>query len=270
MADAINKTIKQMYNKQTYFAKYGGEIWLAIIIISIMSSLTGYFSSQGQIRSVKDDWAKHRCNPGWMPFAAAMNDDSSKSGMEYTEENFSYCVENILNSITQVFLEPFYLAVNVLEETISQMAESFGNIGGIFDTLRTFMSSFLSAIIQIILNILFVFKGVLTSMNQLFVRLLGVNNIIINMGKSVGNTFSSTVSTVIILVIEIVVAGLILSSGTMVEGVSLMGGFFTFFIGVVVFATGLALLILFIILLVLVIELSPIGSALVGLVDVFT
>ena len=269
MTDTINKTIKQIYNKQTYFVKYGGQIWFAIIIIVMMSTLSGYFSSQGKIKSVKGNWAKYRCNPGWMPFAGAMNDDNGKSNMEYTEENFSYCVESIINSITQVFLEPFYLAANILEETISQMAAAFGNIGGIFDTIRQFLQTFLSAIMQIILNILIVFREVLSSINQLFIRLLGVNNVITNMAKAVGNTSSSTVSTIIVIVIEIIVAGLLASMALMYSGVSLMSGFFTFIIGIALLLSGVALLVVFIILLVVIIGIMPIIDALLALLLVF-
>lgn len=264
MDNPIFEQIKDMYNKQTYFQKYGGQVWLAIIIVTIVSAVSGYFSASGNVNSVKKNWSKNRCNPGYMPFAGAMNNDKSISGMEYTEHNFTYCIQNTLGNIAHVFLEPLVTAIEVLESTISDMAEAFSSLTGMFNALRNFLEKFLNAIIQIILNILLVFKGILNAVDSILARLLGINHVFINMGRAGAKSVSSIVMYIFTVLLEICI-------GIIVAGLALITvGMGIPFFGAILVALGVIILVIGILfLLILLLIVMPIALAVTGVVEVF-
>ena len=71
------KKLKRIYNGKTYFEKYGGDLWLCFILITLFTSISTYFHVSGQINTLKTSWVDNKCNPRYMPFANIMNKDKN-------------------------------------------------------------------------------------------------------------------------------------------------------------------------------------------------
>ena len=146
--------LKKIYTTQTYFEKYGGYIWLAIIIIMIFSSIVGMLISGGTTNSLKKNWVKHRCNPGVMPFAGIINNTTSKSALEYTEENFVYCVEDIITTMAEIFLTPILEAMSVLGDILNLLPGIFSELLKALEEILAFLRSLLGMLSTLIGNMI--------------------------------------------------------------------------------------------------------------------
>jgi len=65
----INQKIDKLYNKNGFMEKYGGQLFLSIIIIFVVSVLFVYLQILNNLEPVKKNWGKERCNPFVIPFS---------------------------------------------------------------------------------------------------------------------------------------------------------------------------------------------------------
>ncbi len=69
MNDNIYEIINKLYNKAGFLEKYGGSLWVAIILSIIFFLAISYYYVYNNIQPLKADWINQRCKPGVMPFA---------------------------------------------------------------------------------------------------------------------------------------------------------------------------------------------------------
>ena len=98
------QNIKKMYEKLNYFDQYGGSVVLFIIITIILSLIVSYCLIMLNTQPIIDDWPNQRCKPNILPFAGFITHPEGVSASDYTYQNFTYCTQNILSSITGVSL----------------------------------------------------------------------------------------------------------------------------------------------------------------------
>ena len=106
------QNIKKMYDKLTYFDQYGGSVILFIIITLILLILISYCHVKINAQPIIDDWTNQRCKPNIIPFAGFITHPDGISAIDYTSQNFTYCTQNILSSITGMAVEPLTFIVN--------------------------------------------------------------------------------------------------------------------------------------------------------------
>jgi hypothetical protein len=100
------ENIKKMYEKAGYFDQYGGSVILLVIITIVLIILITYCFAMINAQPIIDDWANQRCKPNIMPIAGFITHPEGISASEYTKQNFTYCTQNILSSITGTALQP--------------------------------------------------------------------------------------------------------------------------------------------------------------------
>ena len=93
--DIISK-FNHLYSKEGFFQKYGVELIISSLIIFIFFIATSYFYTLSHIRSLRKDWPQNKCNPIYIPFAGLIINDSNKSKLETTSENFNFCLNSFL------------------------------------------------------------------------------------------------------------------------------------------------------------------------------
>ena len=130
--DKINK-INQLYDNLTYFDNYGTSVILFVILTIIVFITHSYFTILTQIQPIKDDWTNQRCKPQNMPFAGIINKPVDKTSAEYTQENFNYCIQDVLTGITGIAVQP-------LTFITSGLTDVYGNISGDIQSGRTMFS----------------------------------------------------------------------------------------------------------------------------------
>lgn len=148
--DKINK----LYDKLTYLDIYGNSVVLFIIITLFVFLVHSYCIVMVNAQAIKDDWVNQRCNPRVMPFAGFINKPDNKNIVDFTGENFNYCIQNVLTNITGFALQPFNYLINGLTEIFNMIQTSINTIREFMAKLRTNVQNIAEETLNRILNIM--------------------------------------------------------------------------------------------------------------------
>ena len=154
--DTIYKSsnkIHEMYKDLSYFDQYGTSVFIFIILIVVLFCIASYFYVLKNIQPIKDDWVNQRCKPTVMPFAGIINPPDGMTTSDFTNQNFSYCMQNILTSITGFAVEPITYATSMLSSLYNELAQAINTIKTMMSSIRTNISSISQEIMGRILNI---------------------------------------------------------------------------------------------------------------------
>ena len=131
------QNITKMYEKLNYFDQYGGSVILFIIITIILILIISYCLIMVNVQPVIDDWANQRCKPNIIPFAGLITHPEGISASDYTSQNFNYCTQNILSSITGTAVEPLTFVTNLLNSMAEKIKNDIQSVRAMFDKVRT-------------------------------------------------------------------------------------------------------------------------------------
>jgi len=157
-----------LYNKQGYFNLYGPTVLYFIFIIFILFLTISFTTTMMNIKDISDNWEQDRCNPSIMPFAGFINKPSDKSFLDYTSENYQYCVQNILKSISGSELEPFNFIVSAITELFSLILNAINAIKSIISSIRDTLTNIMSIIAAKLINIVIPIQYMIIKLNDLF------------------------------------------------------------------------------------------------------
>jgi hypothetical protein len=171
--DSDINNIKKMYDKLTYFDQYGGSLVLFIIITLIVLILISYFTVMSNVQPIINDWPNQRCNPKIMPFAGFITHPDGVSATDYTLQNFNYCTQNILSSITGDAVQPITYLTNSLLNVSNNIKNSIQNIRTMFDKVRTSMESVSEEIMGRLMNTTVPLFQIIISFKDLISKIQG-------------------------------------------------------------------------------------------------
>lgn len=141
MTDIYTK-VNNLYNNKGFLARYGLDIWTTVIIFIIFFLTTTYFYVLNHIQPIKANWANEKCNPAVIPFAGIIRGKSGKEAIDFTGENFTGCVQTILQNITGYAFAPIYYLMKTYTETLNELSSSVNSIRGVFDKVRDSVKDF--------------------------------------------------------------------------------------------------------------------------------
>ena len=171
--DSYN-TVKDLYKDVGFMGQYGGDVFLCLLYLSIPVFVFLYFKTMKDSESIKNDWANQRCKPSVIPFAGFINKPKDMSIGDFTQKNFTFCVQNIFVSISSFLLQP----LTYITHTIGSI---FGNIGNTLNLTRTLMANIRTNISKIssdilarIINFTVPIRKIILSFNDLIKKVIGV------------------------------------------------------------------------------------------------
>ena len=165
--------IKQIYEKLTYFDQYGSSVIMLFIITIILTIIISYCYTMINIQPVIDDWPNQRCKPQYLPFAGFITHPEGISATEYTKQNFTYCTQNILSSITGNALQPFNFVTKIMQSTTENIKNSLNSSRGMFDKVRVFFQSMAQELMGRLMNIMIPLQEIIISFKDLIGKLQG-------------------------------------------------------------------------------------------------
>lgn len=171
--DSSNK-IKNMYDKLSYFDQYGSQVILFIVLSLLVFLVYSYCSVMLNVQVVKDDWINQRCNPKVMPFAGFINKPPGKSIADFTQENFTFCVQNILKSISGYSLQPLTYTTNILEKIYLAFLKDIQKIREMMNNVRNSMSDVAKEIMGRILNIMIPLQQIIVGVKDVLGKIQGI------------------------------------------------------------------------------------------------
>ena len=166
--------IKYIYNNLSYYDQYGGQPFLFIIITIAVFLVYSYCAVMLNIQPIKDDWSNKRCNPKVMPFAGFINKPPGKSIAEFTQENFSYCLQNILKSITGDAVQPLTYVTNVLQNLYLKFSNEIQSIRNLLSNIRGNMGNITKEIMGRAINFVVPLQQTIVGIKDMFGKIQGV------------------------------------------------------------------------------------------------
>jgi hypothetical protein len=162
-----------MYENLNYFDQYGGSVILFVIISIVFFLAVSYCFVMINAKPIADDWPNQRCKPNIIPFAGLITHPDDITASEYTAENFSYCIQNILSDITGEAISPLTFVTNSLLAVSNGISESLQAIRGMIDKVRTFAQSIFEEIMGRIMNIMIPLQQIIMSFKDFVGKIQG-------------------------------------------------------------------------------------------------
>jgi hypothetical protein len=166
--------INKIYGDLNYYDVYGGSVIIFIILIIILFLVCTYTVVMKNVQPIKDNWATERCNPKYLPFAGFINKPEGVSAVEYTEQNFNYCMQNVLTSITGYAVEPLTYITSGITEVYSGIADSMNAIRGVISNVRTNIAKIAQDILGKIMNVMTPLQTMVISFNDMANKVSGI------------------------------------------------------------------------------------------------
>jgi hypothetical protein len=171
--ESANK-VKNMYDKLTYFDQYGSQVFLFIVLSIIVFLVYSYCAVMLNVQPIKDDWANQRCNPKVMPFAGFINKPPGKSIGDFTQENFTYCVQNILKSITGYAVQPLTYITSMLQSLYLEILKQIQGVRDMINNVRNSMSALAKEVMGRIMNMMIPLQQIIIGMKDAMGKIQGI------------------------------------------------------------------------------------------------
>jgi len=171
--DRYNK-INKIYDKLTYFDKYGGSVFFLIIISIILGLGIAYCVIQINIQTISKNWIIERCKPYILPFAGIINKPSNMSIIDYTNQNFQYCMQNVIKDVSSDAVQPLTFVVSFLNFIANAIKDSINAIRNMFNKVRTELQSVTEEIMGRLGNIMVPLQQIIISMRDMMSKIQGV------------------------------------------------------------------------------------------------
>ena len=176
MNNGTYKVINDLYSKTGFLDKYGGSLWISIILVLIFFVIISYYQVFNNLQPIKADWFNQRCNPMVMPFAGLINppDPKKMSAFDFTSQNFTGCIQSILTDIIGVFLAPFHYLINSFTNILNGLHDAVQEIRKLFNSIRTATADVSSDVMGKILNVLIPIQYMVIKVKDIMNKTQGV------------------------------------------------------------------------------------------------
>ena len=168
------QNIKKMYDKLNYFDQYGASVILFIIISIILFVSISYCHAKINSQPIIDDWVNQRCKPNIIPFAGFITHPDGVSAIDYTSQNFNYCIQSILSNITGTAVEPITFVANTFKQMADKVKEDINMVRGMFDKVRSMFQDVSQEIMGRIMNFTIPLQQMIISFKDLLSKVQGV------------------------------------------------------------------------------------------------
>ena len=169
-ADEVNKIYKDL----SYFDQYGGSVFLFILLILIMFVVLSYSVVMKNIQPIKDNWAKERCKANVIPFAGLINAPEGTSATDFAQQNFTYCMQDILKSITGFATQPLTYITYSINLVYKEIVRALNAIRSLLSNIRTNITSISQEIMGRILNVTVPIRKMLIAFNDMGQKVIGI------------------------------------------------------------------------------------------------
>ncbi len=205
--------INDTYDKLSYFDMYGNSVFIFIFITLFVFLVYSYCQIMQKKEAIADDWVNQRCKPQNMPFAGFITHPEGTTPFQYTNENFQYCVQNILTNITSYALEPFQFMISSITDIFNSINNSIQNIREVISKLRHNMEEFTKNIISQVLNVTIPIQKMVIALMDTFNKIQGIMTGGLYTMLGTYNTLQALMGAILELIIKVLVTLVVIIVG---------------------------------------------------------
>lgn len=140
-----------------------GVDWVNLLYVNLgFISQIFVFYYFGLLADIKQNWAKYRCNPLFMPFSDNMQKD------------FTQCIQTNQINFMGSILEPIHYMLSILTSSAGKTGSIIQDIRSVIFNVRTFLEEIAKKIFGVLLNVLVEFQKIIVNIENLVGRLMGI------------------------------------------------------------------------------------------------
>ena len=144
---------------------------IIIVIVFIIVFIGLYIASMA--KRIEENWPKYKCQPAMIPLAGYFGKD--------TLDNFTQCIGDIQGGFMESFLGPLKKAMDSLGNIGNTMTESINTLRIMFKYLTDALFEIFGKIFGLMSNIVIRFQEIMTSIKDMFMKLVGVFFVIVHL-----------------------------------------------------------------------------------------
>ena len=155
---------------------YVHDLLWTVLILFLFCCANAYLKIRTNAKMINVNWIDYRCNPAYIPFAGMIMkpNDSFQDQIQFANENFEYCVQNELKSISSMFMEPLYYTQSVATSTLHGIATALDAMRALVNNIRTALSSIIADIMSRILNVMQPVVGMMINARDMMGKIQGI------------------------------------------------------------------------------------------------
>ena len=226
------KKLKKLYSAAGYMKRYGTDVWVSAIICIVFIYLINRYYIVNLLEVIKADWPNQKCNPLIMPFAGFINKPTNQSSFEYTANNFTTCVYDIIKFFTRLAISPYQMVLKIINAVVNEIQDAVNSLRSLFDGLRSMYSDLIGMIYSILSNISVTFlhtviklrdtlnKGYAVMVNALFVvfgSFLAMESFFLIIIDLITIILIAIVATLVVLIATAVIMNAIIPIGPVIS-----------------------------------------------------
>jgi len=140
----------------------------AIVVVSTLVAVGAslYMLALNNIKDLKDNWVKYRCNPAYMPLAGMVGQDPFK--------NFTDCTMKSFQDYTGFVVDPIMSQFSVMTSAVSEIGGAMDDMRGMMSDTRNAFLGIVGTVFGKIQNLMSQFQYIIIRMRTLMARLVGI------------------------------------------------------------------------------------------------
>jgi len=209
--------IKHLYKNLSYFDQYGTSIIICIILLTILFWIHGYYTIMTNVQPIKDNWLKYRCNPKVIPFAGLINKPDNQTATEFTQDNFTQCVQEMLKPITKRAVSPFDYMTSSFLKIFQVILAAVKQIRELTNSIRVKFAEIAKNIMGRLINFLIPLQQIIIAFKDTMAKVVGIIQASINtcLGsifamKSVLGVIVTSAIQVLLIMVAVLIALIII------------------------------------------------------------
>jgi hypothetical protein len=211
------RKIKHLYKNLSYFDQYGTSIIICIVLLTILFWIHGYYTIMTNVQPIKDNWLKYRCNPKVIPFAGLINKPDDKTATQFTQDNFTQCVQEMLKPITKRAVSPFDYMTSSFLKVFQVILAAIQQIRELTNSIREKLAIILKDIMGRLINFLVPIQQIIIAFKDTMAKVVGIMQASINTGvgsilamKSVLGVIVTSAIQVLLILVAVLIALIII------------------------------------------------------------
>lgn len=165
---------EKLYKPKNYVDMYFGSITICLAFHLVLLCVGIYFYMLTQANDIKLNWAQERCKPQNIPFAGMIMRPTDKSYTQYTQENFTYCQQGVVQNTFHYLLQPLKMMMEMLMDIFKQLTAAIQALREAYNRLRDMVSKLFQRIMNAIMTILIPFKQLIIVFQDVVGKFNGV------------------------------------------------------------------------------------------------
>jgi len=159
------------------------------------------------VQPIKDNWVKYKCNPKVIPFAGLINKPDDKTATQFTQDNFTECVQEMVKPLAKKAVNPFEYMTSAFLKVFQIIATAIQQIRKMLNSIRNNLEAILKNIMGRLLNFLIPIQQIVITVKDTMAKVVGIMQASINTG--VGSIFAmkSVLGVIVTSAIQVLLIG---------------------------------------------------------------